>query len=365
VGDREVLWNLGNAALQLGADDAQRHFYDLALSRAREAGAVTAVVYALERLCFSHYLAGDVGSARSAADEALSLASSVGQPALTALPTAWLTLLSALQGREDYDDLLDRLEQVVARNQLGILAGPVHDVARWARALRAAAAGDSDGAMHQLSRFRVAPLSRMAFVERVDAAVRAGDSEQARSWVEELAAFADATGRPWAVAAVAYGRAVTAPEDGAVEVAGEVAVEEYFQQALSQYTGAVRPLDVARVELAYGEWLRRGGRRIDARAHLRRALDTFVDIRAAHLADRATQELRASGETARKRDVSTLVQLTPMELQVAQLVATGLSNKDVAAQCWVSPRTVAFHLRNVFTKAGITSRGELAQLDLA
>ncbi len=75
-------------------------------------------------------------------------------------------------------------------------------------------------------------------------------------------------------------------------------------------------------------------------------------------------ELRASGETARKRDVSTLVKLTPMELKVAQLVASGLSNKDVAAQIWVSPRTVAFHLRNVFAKAGVTSRGELAQLDL-
>ena len=83
-----------------------------------------------------------------------------------------------------------------------------------------------------------------------------------------------------------------------------------------------------------------------------------VDIRRA-------QELRASGETARKRDVSTLVKLTPMELKVAQLVASGLSNKDVAAQIWVSPRTVAFHLRNVFAKAGVTSRGELAQLELS
>ena len=76
-------------------------------------------------------------------------------------------------------------------------------------------------------------------------------------------------------------------------------------------------------------------------------------------------ELRASGETARKRDPSTLLNLTPMELRVARLVATGLSNKDVAAQCWVSPRTVGFHLRNVFTKLGITSRAQLAHIDLA
>ena len=136
------------------------------------------------------------------------------------------------------------------------------------------------------------------------------------------------------------------------------------QQALAQRAGAGRPYDEARTRLAYGEWLRRHQRRVDARQHLRQALETFRDLRATALADRATQELRASGETARKRDPSTLVALTPMELKVAQLVSSGLSNKEVAAQCWVSPRTVAFHLRNVFAKAGVTSRGELAQLDL-
>jgi len=94
-------------------------------------------------------------------------------------------------------------------------------------------------------------------------------------------------------------------------------------------------------------------------------IDTFTDVRASAWSSRAEQELRASGETARKRDASTQLQLTPMERKVAQLVSSGMSNKDVAAQCWISPRTVAFHLRNVFTKAGVTSRGELAQLDLA
>ena len=82
------------------------------------------------------------------------------------------------------------------------------------------------------------------------------------------------------------------------------------------------------------------------------------------LAERAAQELRASGETARKRDPSTLVELTPMELKVAELVSRACRTRTSPAQCWVSPRTVAFHLRNVFAKAGVTSRGELAQLDL-
>ena len=95
---------------------------------------------------------------------------------------------------------------------------------------------------------------------------------------------------------------------------------------------------------------------MDARQHLRDAVETFQDLRAANLVARANQELRASGETARKRDPSTLVKFTPTELQIAQLVTSGLSNKEVATQCWISPRTVAFHLRNVFAKAGVTSR---------
>ena len=196
----------------------------------------------------------------------------------------------------------------------------------------------------------------MAATERIDAAVRAGEPETARAWAEDLNTFAEATGRAWALAAVAHGRAVTA--------ADAAEAEAQFLEALSQHTSAGRSYDEARTHLAYGEWLRRAQRRVDAREHLRHALETFSDLHAEALVERATAELRASGETARKRDVSTLVDLTPMELKVAQLVASGMSNKEVAAQIWVSPRTVAFHLRNVFSKAGISSRGELARLDL-
>jgi DNA-binding CsgD family transcriptional regulator len=195
----------------------------------------------------------------------------------------------------------------------------------------------------------------MAAPERIEAAIRAGDQTSAHEWTEELATFAEATGRPWALATVAFGRALTATQGD---------TEALFHEALAHHDLASRPLDAARTQLAYGEWLRRSQRRVDARQHLRDAAETFQDLRAATLAARANQELRASGETARKRDPSTLVKLTPTELQIAQLVRSGLSNKDVAAQCWISPRTVAFHLRNVFAKAGVTSRGELAQLDL-
>ncbi|WP_107772755.1 helix-turn-helix transcriptional regulator [Nocardioides sediminis] len=356
VDDRDVLWNLANSALQLGDDHRQQQYYSYALSRAREAGAATAVVYCLQRLGFGHYVAGDHVALRVGAEEAIALAAGIGQPAMTALPVAWLTLLAAQQGREDYDDLLSQLERLVVAHPLGITADPVHDLTRWAMGVRAAGAGDTAGALHHLSRVRLPVIARLAAPERIEAAVRAGETGTAREWTEELAAFAGATRRPWAVATVAFGRALTARDEES---------EPLFREATSDPEHVGRPLDVARSELAYGDWLRRSQRRVDARQHLRRALETFRDVRAEALVSRAEQELRASGETARKRDPSTLVQLTPTELKIAQLVSSGMSNKDVAAQCWISPRTVAFHLRNVFAKAGVTSRGELARLDLA
>ena len=355
VDDRDVLWNLANAALQLGNDEGQRRFYSHALSRARESGAVTAVIYCLQRLCFVQFAAGDHLAVRISAEEALALGESIGQPAMTALPVAWLTLLAAHQGSDEYGDLAARLDTVVAAHPLGITADPVHDLTRWAAAVRATGGGDTAGALHQFSRIRLSFVARMVATQRLEAASRAGDSAQARAWTDELEEFADQAAQSWARSAVAFGRAVTEDSD----------VEKSFQRALVEGEGSARPLDVARIELAYGEWLRRQQRRVDARQHLRHALDTFTDVRASAWSSRAEQELRASGETARKRDPSTQLQLTPMERKVAQLVSSGMSNKDVAAQCWISPRTVAFHLRNVFTKAGVTSRGELAQLDLA
>lgn len=355
VDDRDVLWNLANAALQLGDSEAQQRFYGYALARAREAGAATAVVYCLQRLCFGHYLAGDLLAVRNSSQEAITLCASIGQPAMTALPQAWLAVLSGLQDRDDVDRRLDELEDLVASHPLGILSDPVHDLTRWAKGLRAAGSGDHAGALHHLARFRLPVLARMSAADRIEAAVRAGDRPAAQSTTEELARFAEATRRPWALATVAYGRALTADPGQA---------DALFQESLSHHDRAGRPIDAARAHLAYGEWLRRGQRRIDARPHLRVAAETFQDLRAASLAARATQELRASGETARKRDPSTLVKLTAMELQIAQLVSSGMSNKDVAAQLWISPRTVAFHLRNIFAKAGVTSRGELARLDL-
>jgi DNA-binding CsgD family transcriptional regulator len=312
------------------------------------------VLYALHRLCFSQYAAGDWSAVRRSADEAVSLARSLGQPAQTATPLAWLTLLAALRGRDDYDDLLEEATGLVTHHRLGVMDGFVADVLRWARAVRAGHTGDAPQSLHHFSRMHDGVAARLAAVPRITAAVQAADTVRAQTWTEEMEHFAAASALPWAHAVACYGRAL---------LAGRGEATAWFESSLSHHEAAGRPYDAARVQLAYGEHLRRAGHRVDARDHLKKALDTFRDLAADPLAERAAAELRASGETARKRDPSTLVQLTPTELRIAQLVSQGMSNKEVAQLCWISPRTVAFHLRNVFTKTGVSSRSELALLE--
>ena len=146
---------------------------------------------------------------------------------------------------------------------------------------------------------------------------------------------------------------------GDVEVAAA-----HYERSLEHHRRARRPFERARAELGYGELLRRGGRRVDARSHLRTALTTFDELGAKRWVERAQQELRASGEKIRRAHPTAAAQLTAQELQVTKLVTAGLSNREVAAQLFVSPRTVDFHLRNVFTKLGVTSRSQLAHRDL-
>ncbi|RYV52153.1 helix-turn-helix domain-containing protein, partial [Pengzhenrongella frigida] len=352
----DVLAHLGQSALHLGDDLAAERCFAGMLGAARETGAGMTVLYALPRLAFPLLLSGQWAAARSVADEALALSVGAGQTALSATPLALLDLLAALRGADAPEDPRVDLDDVAERHPLGILSGPTSDLRRWAAGVRSAQAGATGAAHHQLSRITIPALTRMAALDRIGAAVRADDVRQATLWVDELVPFADATQWPWALGAVDHGRALVSAGPGAAA---------FFESSLAHYARANRPYDLARTQLAYGEHLRRSQRRVEARPHLRRALGTFEDLRAEPLVTRATHELRASGETARRRDVSTLVRLTPTELQVAQLVSQGLSNKEVAARCWVSPRTVAFHLRNCFAKTGVTSRGELAQLDLS
>jgi len=195
-----------------------------------------------------------------------------------------------------------------------------------------------------------------AALDRIEAAVQAGHRDDALTWLATLDAFASHTRSASSQARVAHCRALLAQ--------GHTA-HELFEEALALHTRSTRPFEEARTQLAYGQLLRRARQRVAARTHLEAALDTFERLNAAPWAERARAELRASGQTARRRaDPSSVGRLTPQEIQVARFVARGLPTREVAAQLFLSTRTVDFHLRNVFTKLGISSRTELAHVPL-
>jgi DNA-binding CsgD family transcriptional regulator len=231
----------------------------------------------------------------------------------------------------------------------------IDDAARWALGVLDLGAGRAEAAHAQFEPIAHPVVALLASFDRIEAAIRAGYEEQAKPWLDELAAFAEASGAAWAHARLAHCRAGLA--------ATPEAAEALFAEALNEHARSGRPFERARTELAYGEFLRRHRRRVDARTHLRAALETFDALDSRPWSDRARSELRASGETARaRREPTARDQLTPQEVQVAKYVAQGLSNRDVGAQLFLSPRTVDFHLRNVFAKLGISSRTELAAL---
>ena len=358
-GDIDLLANMGLAAVHLGDDTVVHRNLTWLRDFGRESAAVSVVVFAQARLPMADVPGGRWDAASASATEALELARSAGLPSMTALPLAWQTLLAALRGSQDGADALEELERLRARQPIGIVSVVVADLIEWAKGTAAAWTSDTDAALRHLGRLRHPAIQRLAALDRLEAASRAGGhADQIRTWTGELEQFARDTGAAWAAAIAAHGRALIAADSGTDDP------EPHFLEAMAGHSRASRPFGQARTQLAYGEFLRRSRRRTDARTPLRAALDVFAEVGAQLWADRARQELRASGETARKRDPSTSLQLTPQEQQVASLVSRGHSNADVAAQLFLSRRTVEFHLSNAYQKLGVRSRGDLVRLAL-
>jgi DNA-binding CsgD family transcriptional regulator len=145
-------------------------------------------------------------------------------------------------------------------------------------------------------------------------------------------------------------------------LAGEDEFESAFAEALELHGTTPTPFERARTELCLGERLRRARRRVDARGHLRSALETFESLGAVPWMDRARAELHATGETVRRREGPALRELTPQELQVALLVGKGATNREAGAALFLSPKTVEAHLGRIYRKLGVRSRTELAAL---
>ena len=323
---------------------------------ARERALVSTLPYALQAQASQLLGLARFDLVYSAAEEGRSLALDIGQPWIASLNVSYLSIIDALRGAEDLvHDRNDEQQALVASS------GPTRITANvaYAEGLLDLGLGRPSEALERLLvpihtvRPQSNPVAVRAVPDAVEAAMRAQRLDEV---TDEYAAFESWVERfphPTRRALLARCRALI----------DEAGAARHYEDSL-RLADALSPFDRARTELLYGEWLRRDRRRIDARVHLRSALDDFEQLGVTPWAERARAELRASGETARRRDPSTRDQLTPQELRIAGLAAGGLTNPEIGAQLFLSPRTIDYHLRKVFAKLGIASRAELAGVDL-
>jgi ATP/maltotriose-dependent transcriptional regulator MalT len=308
----------------------------------RDAGALAELPIQLAGLGMARSWMGDFAGAAALAAEADSVAAATGS---RSAPHALLRL-RALQGREAEASAV--IEQAAAEGPSAAIC------AHWAAAVlynglaryEEAAASARQATTNTVDWF----MPVRALAELVEAAARAGDPGLARDALERLAETTQPAGTDWALGIEARSRALLS--DG-------VAADELYREAIDRLGRTRLRPELARAHLLCGEWLRREGRRVDAREQLRMAYDLFTAIGMEAFAERARRELAATGEKARKRSPDTRDELTPQEEQIARLARDGLSNPEIGAQLFVSPRTVEWHLRNVFAKLGITSRRQL------
>lgn len=356
-GGAQELSMAGAAALFIGDDATSLRVLGRAAARARADGAVAVLVNMLAAHAVVEAWTSRVRSARAHATEGLTLVRQTGHSTYRSLYEAVLAWISAVSG--DHDEC-ERLAVQAARRGLEQEFAPATAIAGWARGLDALGAGrphEAHGHLTELVRRDVRTSHPMVAIaatgDIVEAAVTADDVGTARTAMAALEHFAAGTGQQWACAVAARCRALTCTTGAA---------EDHFVTALDHHARGSRPFEHGRTLLAYGGWLRRQRRRIDARRHLRASLRIFEWLDAAEWEDRAHRELRASGETVRRADQVGLGTLTPQEVQVVQYVRTGATNKQIAAQLYLSPRTIDYHLRKVFVKLNLSSRAELITL---
>jgi DNA-binding CsgD family transcriptional regulator len=341
------LWIVWPSAQILWDDEAWHKLTARGVQLARDIGALAVLPIALQQRAGLQLYEGQFAAAASLCDEAASIAEATGG----ALPPYVPLAIAAFRGREDEASGLaeTNTKDALRRGEgLGLNFVPwatavlYNGLARYQDALAAARRAFEDPDEH------VWPV--LAAVELIEAAARTGSPEQAVGALERLSRSTRASGTEWALGTEAYARALLSD--------GETA-ERLYREAIELLARTRIAVHLARAHLVYGEWLRRENRRTDARESLRTAHQMFVSMGADGFAERAARELAATGERVRKRTISTLAQLTVRETQIAQLAGNGLSNPEIAAQLFVSRRTVEYHLHNIFTKLAISTRNQL------
>jgi DNA-binding CsgD family transcriptional regulator len=348
--DEELRWHwvAGIVARHVWDDESWHALSDRHVQLARSVGALSELPVALNSRAFMLLFAGELTAAAALIQEL--------QPAIEATgarlaPYAALGL-AALAGRSaEATALIDATTADVTPRGEGIGL----TVVDWAHAVLNNGLGNYQDAVTAAQRstglLTETTAPTWAMVELIEAAARSGHSDVAADALGRLAETTSASATDWARGVEARSRALLSEGDTA---------ERLYREATERLGRRRVRADLARAHLVYGEWLRRERRRVDARSELRIAFGMFESMGMEAFAERARRELQATGETARKRTMSTIDRgLTAQELQVAQMARDGLSNPEIGARLFISARTVQYHLRKVFSKLGINSRSQL------
>jgi len=336
--------NSNIVALEMWDEEALHRLAARQVQVARDTGALVHLQFALSFLARSHMLAGDLTAATLTIDEAHLIAEATGNAALVNAPM----ILAAWHGHEARaSELIEATsEEAAARRWTSN---------NYARSVLYNGLGRHDAARDAAwEAFQHDPIGYGSLLvpELAEAASRTADRALLEAALEWLSERTGAISSEWAIGIEARVRALLSE--------GEVA-ECLYRESIAHLAGTRLRLELARTHLLYGEWLRRERRRLDARRHLRTALEAFTSMGAEAFARRAERELLATGERARKRTVDTLDQLTPQETQIARLAANGHTNREIATQLFITQSTVEYHLRKAFRKLDVTSRTQLAR----
>ncbi|MDV9196517.1 ATP-binding protein [Streptomyces sp. Wh19] len=337
---------------------AHENAYELAtaaVTHCREQGIGGWLPTTLHLLAQAELALGRHDDAQAHAAEALRLAEAYDLDHRAAHLRALLAVLAAVRGEEEStrEPAVLALEYTRPRD-----VGRGTADALWALGLLDLGLGRAQDALEHLEAARHAVghpiLIRHLMPDLIEAAVRAGHPERAREPAKQLMSWADDLRQPHFTAQAHRCAALTGPDTSA---------EEHYTSALDLHNGG-GDFERARTELLYGEWLRRGRRKLDARGHLRTARELFDRLGAQPWARRAATELQAAGETSHPADAvdSPISRLSSQEREVVRLAATGATNREIATRLFLSPRTVGHHLYRAFPKLGISSRTELADL---
>ena len=341
------LWLATHAAHDLWDDQGWEVLCTRHVSLARQAGALTVLPMALSARIGLHLFAGELAQAASLVSEVAAVTAATG----SRLPPYGALALAALQGRVGEaselisvtsDELAGRGEGMGLTLVQHATAVLYNGLGRYEEALVAAKQGAAY--LEELG------FSIWSLPELVEAGVRSGQGGPAADALQQLAETTQASGTDWALGIEARSRALLSEDEGA---------ERLYLEAIERLSRTRLPMQVARARLLYGEWLRRQHRRVEARDQLRAAHEMFTAMGVEGFAERARCELVATGETVRRRTVETVLDLTAQEAHIAHLARERLTNPEIGARLFLSPRTVEWHLRKVFTKLGITSRRQL------